>query len=97
RDIPRWVRLLAMPSRFPMAGKVFRNLINRLNRHALRVNPKTAGLITYGGTYAGAYLLRRGLFMPWELGQVMAPDMVAEGLRRLRPLEHIAAALTPMP
>jgi asparagine synthase (glutamine-hydrolysing) len=97
RDIPRWVRLLAIPSRLPMAGKVFRDLIDGLNRHALRINPKTAGLLTYGGTYAGAYLLRRGLFMPWELGQVMAPDMVAEGLRRLRPLEHIAAALTPMP
>jgi asparagine synthase (glutamine-hydrolysing) len=35
--------------------------------------------------------------MPWELGQVMAPDMAAEGLRRLRPLDWIAAALTPMP
>ena len=30
-------------------------------------NPKAAGLLKYGGTYAGAYLLRRGLFMPWEL------------------------------
>ena len=33
-----------------------------------------------GGSYAGAYLLRRGLFMPWELGQVLAPDVVTEGL-----------------
>ena len=97
RDIPRWVRLLGVPSRLPTAGKVFRTLIDGLNRHALRVNPKTAGLLTYGGTYSGAYLLRRGLFMPWELDQVMAPDMAAEGLRRLRPLEHIAEALTPMP
>jgi asparagine synthase (glutamine-hydrolysing) len=97
RDIPRWVRLLALPSRLPMAGKVFCNVIKGLNRHALRINPKTAGLLSYGGTYAGAYLLRRGLFMPWELGQVMDQHMVAEGLRRLRPLEHIAAALAPMP
>jgi asparagine synthase (glutamine-hydrolysing) len=97
RDIPRWVRFLAVPSRLPMAGKLFRDLIKVLKRHAVYINPKTAGLLTYGGTYAGAYLLRRGLFMPWELGQVIDQDMVAEGLQRLRPLEHIALALTPMP
>jgi len=97
RDIPCWVRLLALPSRLPLAGTVFRSLVDWLNRHALRLSPKTAGLLAYGGSYAGAYLLRRGLFMPWELSQVMAPDMAAEGLRRLRLLEWIAAALTPTP
>jgi asparagine synthase (glutamine-hydrolysing) len=97
RDIPRWVRLLAVPSRIPLASKLFRGLINGLNRSALWISPKAAGLLDFGGSYAGAYLLRRGLFMPWELGQVMAPDMAAEGLRRLCPLDLIAAALTPRP
>ena len=31
-------------------------------------------MLELGGSYAGAYLLRRGLFMPWELGQVLDPD-----------------------
>jgi asparagine synthase (glutamine-hydrolysing) len=97
RDIPRWVRLLAVPSRLPMAGKVFRGVIDQLNRYALDLSPKTAALVTYGGTYPGAYLLRRGLFMPWELCRVMNPDVAIEGLRRLRPLHHIAQALTPAP
>jgi asparagine synthase (glutamine-hydrolysing) len=97
RDIPRWVRLLAVPSRLPMAGKLFGDLIKGLNWRALHINPKTAELLTYGGTYVGAYLLRRGLFMPSELAEVIDHDMVAEGLRRLRPLEHIALALTPIP
>jgi asparagine synthase (glutamine-hydrolysing) len=97
RDIPRWVRRLALPSRLPLVGSVFFQVVDRINQQTHRVNPKTAGLLAYGGTYPGAYLLRRGLFMPWELVKVMSPDAVAAGLRRLRPLHHIAEALTPGP
>jgi asparagine synthase (glutamine-hydrolysing) len=61
------------------------------------MSPKAAGLLNYGGTYPGAYLLRRGLFMPWELGQVMTAESMAEGLRRLLPLDQIAEALKPSP
>src|SRR5262249_49030376 len=50
-----------------------------------------------GGTYAGAYLLRRGLFMPWELSQVLDPDIVREGMRRLAPLRLIARELVSRP
>src|SRR5262249_34604715 len=80
-----------------MAGKVLHGVIDQLNRYALDISPKTAALVTYGGTYAGAYLLRRGLFMPCELGQLMYPDVAIQGLRRLRPLHHIAEILTPVP
>lgn len=97
KDIPRWVRFLALPARIPLADRIFRVLVTSLDRRTKRLSPKTAGLVSYGGTYAGAYLLRRGLFMPWELGQVMAPDMVEEGLQRLRPVELIANVLTPTP
>ncbi len=34
-------------------------------------SPKYAGLLEYGGTYGGAYLLRCGLYMPWELSDLM--------------------------
>jgi asparagine synthase (glutamine-hydrolysing) len=54
-------------------------------------------MVEYGGTHAGAYLLRRGLFMPWELDQVLAREAVCEGLRRLDPLGLIRAAITPPP
>ena len=97
RDLPRWVRFLALPARLPMAGKVFHGVIEQLNRYALDLSPKTAALVTYGGTYAGAYLLRRGVFMPWELGRLMDPDVAIEGLRRLGPLDHIANVLIPAP
>ena len=54
-------------------------------------------MLELGGSYAGAYLLRRGLFMPWELGRMLAPDIVAEGLRRLAPLRLIGHAIEPRP
>jgi asparagine synthase (glutamine-hydrolysing) len=48
-------------------------------------------LLEYGGTYAGAYLLRRGLFMPWELPHLLDPDMVREGWRSLQPMLQLEA------
>jgi asparagine synthase (glutamine-hydrolysing) len=54
-------------------------------------------MLELGGSYTGAYLLRRGLFMPWELGGVLPPEVAAEGLRRLAPLRLISDALKPCP
>src|SRR5262249_50344923 len=66
RDIPRWVRTCAMPSRIPLLGDSFRYFATGSGLASV-LNPKAAGLLKYGGSYAGAYFLRRGLFMPWEL------------------------------
>ena len=96
RDIPRWVRFWAVPSRIPLLGDVFRYFAASL-RARIILNPKVAGMPKYGGSFAGAYLLRRGLFMPWELSSLMDKNLVDEGLRRLHPVRHIAAALEPMP
>lgn len=56
-------------------------------------SPKAAGLLEYGGSYGGAWFLRRGVFMPWELGSVMDPDMARAGIEQLsfpNNLEHMA-------
>jgi asparagine synthase (glutamine-hydrolysing) len=37
----------------------------------------------------GAYLLRRGLFMPWELPALLAPETVREGWRELAVLSRL--------
>jgi asparagine synthase (glutamine-hydrolysing) len=96
RDIPRWVRLLGLPGCLPLLGKAARMAAQPLVA-ALGASPKSAGVVELGGTYAGAYLLRRGLFMPWELGRMLAPDVVTEGLRRLAPLRLIGDAIQPRP
>ena len=48
-------------------------------------------------SWAGTYLLRRGLFLPYELKKIMDPDVAREGLRRLKPLRRLAATLSPDP
>jgi asparagine synthase (glutamine-hydrolysing) len=62
-----------------------------------RETPKALGFLEYGGSYRGAYLLRRGLFLPFELPARLGEDLVREGLRRLRPLARLQATITPDP
>ncbi len=81
RQVPMVARAMA-PFRFlPGLGTAFRwasaPLLSRLT------SSKYAGLIEYGTTYGRAYLLRRGLYMPWELPQVLDGDMAREGWREL--------------
>src|SRR6185503_19324851 len=58
-----------------------------------RSSPKYAGLLEYGGSYEGAYLLRRGMFMPWELPEVLDPDVAREGLETLGTLGALASSM----
>ena len=96
RDIPSWARWLAVPASIPFLGQVLRRGFRRL-RGERWLNPKIAGLVELGGTYPGAYLLRRGVFMPWELPEVLDPELAREGLKQLDPIKHIGCALTPDP
>jgi asparagine synthase (glutamine-hydrolysing) len=83
RDIPRCVSWMRFPSRIPLLGDAFKGAMSALARVFPNVSPKSAGLVKYGGDYSGAYLLRRALFMPWELQRMLDADMVCEGLERL--------------
>ena len=68
-------------------GRAFRLVTSSWVSHF--ISPKAAGVLEYGGTYGGAYLLRRGLYMPWELGQVMDTDMARVGFRELDPILRV--------
>jgi asparagine synthase (glutamine-hydrolysing) len=96
RDVPFWVCALGVPARIPGVGPLLRRLLTSL-QFGQFVNPKAAGLLQYGGSYAGAYLLRRGLFMPWELDTVVKASIARLGLRRLNPIWHIERELRPQP
>jgi glycosyltransferase involved in cell wall biosynthesis len=52
-------------------------------------SPKYAGLLEYGGSMGGAYLLRRGLYMPWELPAMMGADMAREGWESLQTVARV--------
>jgi asparagine synthase (glutamine-hydrolysing) len=95
RDLPRWTRSLSVVGRIPGAGRLVRGVISSLM--ARPASPKLAGMVEFGATYPGAYLLKRGLFMPWELSELLGEEMSREGLRRLQPLRMIGAAMKPDP
>ena len=46
-------------------------------------SPKYSSVIEYGGDTEGAYLLRRALFLPWELRRLLDEETVEEGLHAL--------------
>ena len=87
QDIPRMVDQLSPMARIPGLGAGFRRISAPLLKHF--TSPKYAGLLEYGGDYAGAYLLRRGLFMPWELPDVLDGDLVRAGWRELQTLSTL--------
>jgi asparagine synthase (glutamine-hydrolysing) len=80
-NLPRMVR-------FPRLARA----AGRLRRH-----PKARLIGRYGSSYAGAYLLQRGLFLPDELPDLLGADLAREGLERLQPLANIARVLEPDP
>ena len=97
REIPRWLRWLWLPSHIPGVGVAAEKLQIACNPLFAHINPKAAGMIRYGRDYAGAYLLKRGLFLPNELTRIIDADLVAEGLRRLQPHRCIQQAIEPAP
>ena len=66
------------------AGRAFRRIAAPLV--SALTSPKYASVLEYGTTYPDAYLLRRALFMPWELPKLMDPDMARAGWAELE--EH---------
>jgi len=75
-------------------GKLFRHLSAPFIGRSF--SPKIPGVIEYGGTYGGSYLLRRGLFMPWELPKVMDVDLARQGLLDLAPMDKLEQAHAPI-
>jgi asparagine synthase (glutamine-hydrolysing) len=95
-DIPRATRWFGAARAVPGLGASLRQLAQPLIER-LGLHPKSAGLVELGATWSGAFLLRRGLFMPWELAALMDPEAVRVGLKRLHPLERIEAEIAPWP
>ena len=65
RDIPRIVSLASRVPARDVVGKAVRKMLAPLL--APFASTKYASVLEYGGDYAGAYLLRRAVFLPWEV------------------------------
>jgi asparagine synthase (glutamine-hydrolysing) len=96
-DLGRWRRRFGPFAAVPGLGRVARRLIQALAPEFARKRPKALGLLQYADSWAGVYMLRRGLFLPNELAESIDPDVVREGLRRLNPIRRLGATLKPDP
>jgi asparagine synthase (glutamine-hydrolysing) len=96
KDIPKWVRGLRVPGHVPLLGVAVRKIAAPL-LGLTNISPKAAGMLELGGSWEGAWLLRRGLFMPWELPALLGEELAREGLQRLQPLTLIRNAMQPGP
>ena len=96
RDVPRWAPWLTAIAMSGL-GVPARALAELLAPNLRKSRPKALGALALGGGYPGAYLLRRGLFLPGELAGHLPPDLVRDGLARLRPLAALTADITPDP
>ena len=97
RDMPRWVRLVRpLGPRVPLARRGFRAHGRRARSVPLGVNRRRRGCSNMAALSRGAYLLRRGVFMPWELHEAAgAAKSSREGLRRLDPSSTWSAIFSP--
>jgi asparagine synthase (glutamine-hydrolysing) len=80
-QVPRIARILRPFHLLPGFGRAVRaassGIIGRIT------SPKYAGLFEYGTSLEDAYLLRRALYMPWELPEVLDADLAREGWQAL--------------
>lgn len=97
RSIPAMVQAAHLPGAIPGLGKAARRIGAALLPGLHRSNPKAFAAFELGGSYPGAYLLRRGLFLPHELPGLLGEEIAREGLQQLDPLGLIGATLTPCP
>lgn len=90
-QVPRLAESLRFMNWLPSAGRLTRVLSASLVKTF--TSPKFAGILEYGGSYGGSYLLRRALFMPWEIRGFLDRATVEVGLSRLSVLPTLEATV----
>jgi len=96
-DLPRWRRSFGLATIVPGAGRFARYLLDTFNPGISASKPKARYMVDYAGSWEGAYLLRRGLYMPDELAGLLDRDVLSEGMRWLDPLTRLKYCLRPDP
>jgi asparagine synthase (glutamine-hydrolysing) len=90
-DVPRlhrWGRRVAPAARLPGVSRLWAASVD-----AAGGRPKLRGLPRHGGSLAGAYFLRRGLFLPEELPGLLGADLAREALEAYDPVADARSRL----
>jgi len=104
RDVPRWVARFGPLARRPRLAhalwlglRAAQPLVRWVAPQSPLAHPKATALPLYSGDYAGAWFVRRGLFMPWELPGLMGKEAAREGVRQLELSKRLRSTLSPDP
>ena len=89
-DVPAWHRWGRVAASLPGLESIWPALARRLRPR----QPKLRGFVRYASTFEGSYLLRRGLFLPEDLTEILEPSVARRGLEAYDPLSAISH-LTP--
>jgi asparagine synthase (glutamine-hydrolysing) len=81
REIPSLLRLTRRLAMLPGGRGLIKALVNALPLE--KFHPKLKGVPEFMGSIGGEYFLKRGLFLPFELPQLMGSEAAREGLERL--------------
>ena len=81
REIPRRLDLARRVASFPGGRALVKAAIDTFLLG--KIHPKVRGLPDFMGSVEGEYFLKRGLFMPFELPQLMETETAREGMNRL--------------
>ena len=88
QELPRLVGALGRVPGARAVGRAMRALVAPLI--ATMTSPKYASVAEYGTTIADAYLLRRALFMPWELANLLGDELAEAGWSALAARDTLA-------
>ena len=91
QKIPKIMSISSPFHNFPHLGRSFRKITSPFFKKY--GSPKIAGLLEYGGDYAGAYLLSRSHHMPWEVSELLGKDLFKEGWDALKTLSALKQTL----
>jgi asparagine synthase (glutamine-hydrolysing) len=96
-DVPRWHRYLRPLRWLPGSAAIVSRLLPLVAPGLIRRQPKLRYLPRHGRSLEGAWLAKRALHLPEELPSILDPELVTEGLRRLKPMQRLAVTLDPDP
>lgn len=94
-SVPRWAARLKWPARVPGLGRATTAALRRLLPDG--TSPKAAGIIEYGRTLEQTWFVRRGLFMPWELPDLLGKERAVQALTALDLPRLLQRAVVPDP
>ena len=92
-QLPRLIHGLAAPSRLPLLGAAFEGLHRTVSTMLPFGSPKLAGVLRYARSMEAAYFLRRAVFMPWELPDLVDREVAADACRRFDPVAYAQEAI----